>query len=149
MLKLACFMISMYVMQWLCALLIFISLAKPHNNCRNSQTVNVNLYQILNTCDIFTKRFIDSDTDLTSLVNGLCDPKQLLRKLAKFHHDTFVAIVKSLGAGGRKPSIKHNIFGSPDALGCSQLSTLSKIHSYWVHNDLSKALVKVAYADIT
>ena len=38
------------------------------------------------------EEFTDSDTHLTSFVNGLCDAEQLLRELAEFHRDTFVAL---------------------------------------------------------
>ena len=38
------------------------------------------------------EKFPDSDTHLTSLVNGLCDVKQLLRELTEFHRDTFMAL---------------------------------------------------------
>ena len=38
------------------------------------------------------QEFPDSDTHLTSLVNGLCDAKQLLGELTEFHRDTFAAL---------------------------------------------------------
>ena len=38
------------------------------------------------------EEFTDSDTHLTSFVNGLCDAEQLHRELAEFHRDTFVAL---------------------------------------------------------
>lgn len=53
------------------------------------------------------KEFIDLNTHLTSLLNGLCDAKQLLRELVEFCHDKFKAFHLHFSKHAPEQTLEH------------------------------------------